>query len=166
MNLTMRAVAITVSDRCAQGVQEDVSGRVLRELLRAAGAEIIAQVIVADDLEPLTQALRDYADGDSVNLIVTTGGTGLRPVITRPKPPAPLSPAKCRAWPRPCAPHLCQPLRWQCSRGLSAAHATVRLSSICQVHPKACANAFRLCSRFCDMPLTCSAEIRHISNPI
>ena len=96
MNLTMRAVAITVSDRCAQGVQEDVSGRVLRELLRAAGAEIIAQVIVADDLEPLTQALRDYADGGSVNLIVTTGGTGLaardntpeatRAVITREVP--------------------------------------------------------------------------------
>ena len=96
MNLTMRAIAITVSDRCAQGVQEDVSGRVLRELLRAAGAEIIAQVIVADDLEPLTQALRDYADGGSVNLIVTTGGTGLaardntpeatRAVITREVP--------------------------------------------------------------------------------
>ena len=75
----MRAVVITVSDRCARGEQEDVSGVVLAELLRAAGAVIAAQEIVPDDLAPLAELLRTYADRPDVNLIVTTGGTGFSP---------------------------------------------------------------------------------------
>ena len=76
MSVTIRAIAITVSDRCARGEQEDVSGAVLAELLRAAGAEIVEKIIVADDLEPLTETLRAYLQRADANLIVTTGGTG------------------------------------------------------------------------------------------
>ena len=76
MTTTIRAVAITVSDRCARGEQDDLSGRVLVELLRDAGAEIVAHEVLADDLEPLADRLRDLADRTDVNLIITTGGTG------------------------------------------------------------------------------------------
>lgn len=77
MNVPIRALAITVSDRCARGEQTDVSGPVLAELLTEAGAEVVDKLIVSDDLEPLTETLREYASRDGVNLIVTTGGTGL-----------------------------------------------------------------------------------------
>jgi molybdopterin adenylyltransferase len=73
------AVAITVSDRCFTGEQEDVSGAALVELLRELDAEIIAYEIVSDDPEMLSDRIREYAGRDDVNLIITTGGTGLGP---------------------------------------------------------------------------------------
>ena len=47
------AVAITVSDRCASGEQKDLSGAALVELLREAGAEIIAHEVPAADSSQL-----------------------------------------------------------------------------------------------------------------
>lgn len=79
MSVHLRAVVITVSDRCARGEQEDVSGETLAALLREAGAEVVAREVLADDLEPLADALRRHADRREVNLVVTTGGTGLGP---------------------------------------------------------------------------------------
>lgn len=72
----IRAVVITASDACAAGERKDESGEALVELLTALGAEIVAKVIVNDDLEPLAHKMRAYADLKHVNLIVTTGGTG------------------------------------------------------------------------------------------
>jgi molybdopterin adenylyltransferase len=75
----IRAVVITVSDACSAGEREDKSGETLVELLTELGAEIVAKEIVNDDLDPLAHKLRAYADLKHVNLIVTTGGTGLGP---------------------------------------------------------------------------------------
>ena len=74
-----RVVVITVSDACSRGEREDASGAVLVQLLADIGAEIVDRKILSDDLEPLIQSLKEYADRDDVNLIVTTGGTGLGP---------------------------------------------------------------------------------------
>ena len=79
MSVAIHAVVITLSDRCARGEQEDTSGVVLADLLRGIGAEIVAQEILPDDLEPLASTLRIYAERPDVNLIVTTGGTGFSP---------------------------------------------------------------------------------------
>jgi len=79
MPTPINAVAITVSDRCARGEADDISGRLLVELLRGAGANIVAHEVLSDDLEPLAEKLRDLADIDGVNLIITTGGTGFGP---------------------------------------------------------------------------------------
>lgn len=79
MAVEIRAVAITVSDACARGERADASGAALMELLQELGAEIVATEIVPDDLAPLTEKLRTYAERPDVNLIVTTGGTGLSP---------------------------------------------------------------------------------------
>ena len=72
----IRAVVITASDACAAGEREDKSGAALVELLTELGAEIVAKVVVNDDIEPLAHKMRAYADLKHVNLIVTTGGTG------------------------------------------------------------------------------------------
>ena len=79
MGVDIRAVVITVSDRCARGERADESGAVLAELIQGMGATIVAKEILPDDLEPLAEKLRTYADRRDVNLVVTTGGTGFSP---------------------------------------------------------------------------------------
>ena len=75
----MKAVVITVSDACSRGEREDTSGAALVQLLTDLGAQIIESKILSDDLDPLIQSLKEFADRDDVNLIITTGGTGLGP---------------------------------------------------------------------------------------
>jgi len=75
----IRAVVITVSDACSRGEREDTSGAALVQLLTELGAEIVETKILSDDLDPLVQTLTDFAQRDDVNLIITTGGTGLGP---------------------------------------------------------------------------------------
>ena len=75
--MEIRAAVLTVSDRGARGERADESGPLLGELLREAGAEVVAQEVVADEFGPLVEKLRALADRGDVNLVVTTGGTGL-----------------------------------------------------------------------------------------
>ena len=77
--MSIRAVVITASDACSRGERQDDSGSALVQLLADLGAEIVATKILSDDLDPLVQTLREFAARDDVNLIVTTGGTGLGP---------------------------------------------------------------------------------------
>lgn len=75
----IRAVVLTISDACSRGEREDTSGAALAQLLTDLGATIVERKILSDDLEPLAQTLRELADRSDVNLIITTGGTGLGP---------------------------------------------------------------------------------------
>jgi len=75
----IRAVVITVSDACSRGERKDESGEVLMQLLKEMSAHIVATKIVSDDLEPLTETLREFAQRPDVDVIVTTGGTGFSP---------------------------------------------------------------------------------------
>lgn len=70
-----KALVLTVSDRCFQGTQEDLSGPTVVDLLEQAGVAAVAREIVPDEVEVIAKALRKAAEG--ANLIVTTGGTGL-----------------------------------------------------------------------------------------
>jgi len=79
MPTQLKAVVITVSDACSRGERKDASGELLVQLLGEVGAEIVATRILSDDQEPLAAELREFADGGGVNLIITTGGTGLAP---------------------------------------------------------------------------------------
>ena len=76
MPTPIHAVVITASDACSRGEREDKSGELLVQLLTELGAKIVAKEILTDDLEPLADKLREYADRPDVNLVVTTGGTG------------------------------------------------------------------------------------------
>jgi molybdenum cofactor synthesis domain-containing protein len=75
----IRAAVITVSDRCARGEAEDLSGPAVIEGLRAINAEVVSVETLSDDLEPLAARLRELADSRTLNLIITTGGTGFSP---------------------------------------------------------------------------------------
>src|SRR5215212_5179629 len=78
MTNEVRAAVLTVSDRSARGERGDESGPVLAGLLRGAGATV-AREVVSDEPGPLASKLRGLADRGDVNLVLTTGGTGLSP---------------------------------------------------------------------------------------
>jgi molybdopterin adenylyltransferase len=73
-----RIAILTVSDRSSQGLRDDESGRVVRELvLDALQAEIVDYRVVPDERPAIEGALRGWADSRAADLVLTTGGTGL-----------------------------------------------------------------------------------------
>lgn len=79
MAAQIKAVVLTISDSGAAGEREDLSGPEVVSGLAALKAEIVATEVVADDRDLIASRLRHFADSSLVNLIVTTGGTGLSP---------------------------------------------------------------------------------------
>lgn len=71
------ARVIVASSRASAGVYEDRSGPILAEWLEERGFSSVQPVVVADG-DPVGAALRD-AVGDGVDLIITSGGTGISP---------------------------------------------------------------------------------------
>ncbi len=86
--MTFRARVITVSTRAAADVWPDRSGPILAQGLIDLGLAVDPVQIVADG-EPVGAALRD-AIADQIDLIVTTGGTGLTPTDRTPEQTAPV----------------------------------------------------------------------------
>ena len=73
----IHAAVLTVSDKGSRGEREDLSGEALEESLRALGVAPVERAIVPDEAEEIAAALRRWADETPVNLILTTGGTGM-----------------------------------------------------------------------------------------
>ena len=96
---TIRCAVVTVSDKGYAGEREDVSGPVLARLLQNMGAEVAEQVVVPDEQAQIEQVLVRLCDQVQMDVIITTGGTGLTPrdvtpeatqaVIERPVPGLP-----------------------------------------------------------------------------
>ena len=68
---------LTVSTSGSQGQREDTSGKAISEALEPRGYRVVRYEIVADDAEIVAERLSQWADAADVDLIVTTGGTGL-----------------------------------------------------------------------------------------
>ena len=68
---------LTVSDKGSRGERKDTAGPALCELLTAHGGIIKETQIVADDQEEITQILQHWSDNLKLDLVLTTGGTGL-----------------------------------------------------------------------------------------
>lgn len=77
--MTFQAGILTASDMGSRGEREDTSGAVIREFLDGIGIGAPLYEIVADDRDAIAERLRAWADAGAVQLIVTTGGTGLGP---------------------------------------------------------------------------------------
>jgi len=79
MNGTRFTIGVlTLSDKGARGEREDESGRVLREMVASLG-EVVRYQVIPDEEELIVSTLVDWVDKDQVDLILTTGGTGLSP---------------------------------------------------------------------------------------
>jgi molybdenum cofactor synthesis domain-containing protein len=74
-----RAAILTISDKGFKGEREDLSGPMLREILGKAGFSVAKTEILPDDQQLLEQRLRHLADESCLDLVVTTGGTGVSP---------------------------------------------------------------------------------------
>ena len=68
---------LTVSDRTAEGVYPDAAGPILKEQIEEAGGTVKRQLVVPDEADQIADTLRTWADGARLDLILTTGGTGL-----------------------------------------------------------------------------------------
>jgi molybdenum cofactor synthesis domain-containing protein len=69
---------ITASDKGSRGEREDVSGRTIATMLAGLG-EVKHYVVVPDEREALSREIVNMVDKLAVDLILTTGGTGLGP---------------------------------------------------------------------------------------
>ncbi len=74
-----RVAVLTISDGVAAGVREDRSGEVASEELQKLGFEVVAREVVSDEKAQIAAFVRAWAGGGEVELVVTTGGTGLGP---------------------------------------------------------------------------------------
>lgn len=68
---------ITLSDKGSKGEREDQSGSIIKEMLKNIGAEVKLYDILPDEKELIKDKLIEYSS--KVDLIITTGGTGLSP---------------------------------------------------------------------------------------
>jgi molybdopterin adenylyltransferase len=74
----MRAAVLTISTSAARHEAPDESGPLLARLAEAAGCDVIAIEVVPDDFALIEDRLTNYVEED-VEVILTTGGTGLSP---------------------------------------------------------------------------------------
>ncbi len=75
----MKVAILTISDKGSRGERVDESGKILQEMMKKNGAEIVFYQIIPDEKRLIAKDLRILADNEKVDLILTTGGTGFSP---------------------------------------------------------------------------------------
>ena len=70
---------ITVSDKGSQGKREDKSGPAIAEMLAGAAIDIKHTLIIPDEVDQIQKAIIQFADVEKLDVILTTGGTGVSP---------------------------------------------------------------------------------------
>jgi molybdenum cofactor biosynthesis protein MoaC len=75
----IRAGIVVISDSVSAGTREDRSGRVIEEELKKWNVEVVSYKILPDEMDQIEKELIRLADELKVDLILTTGGTGLGP---------------------------------------------------------------------------------------
>ncbi len=70
---------LTISDKGWRGQREDKSGKVIRDSLSLLDSRVIKYEVVPDEVEIIANKLTQWADEGEVDIILTTGGTGLGP---------------------------------------------------------------------------------------
>lgn len=77
--MNIRAAIITLSDKGAAGKREDESGSIIREMITGAGMTAVHVAILPDEEDLIITELQRLSDSGGVDLIITTGGTGVGP---------------------------------------------------------------------------------------
>ncbi len=75
----IRAGVLTLSDKASKGQREDMSGKIVQDILRDADITTVLYEIIPDEYDLIASKLIDWCDNKSISLIITTGGTGLSP---------------------------------------------------------------------------------------
>jgi molybdopterin adenylyltransferase len=70
---------LTISDKGSRGERQDKSGEAIREILSSIGVRIAEYDIIPDEKELIAKKLIKWADENNLDVVITTGGTGLTP---------------------------------------------------------------------------------------
>lgn len=81
---------LTISDRGARQEREDASGPALRAIMESHGYRIKVTAIVPDEISEIRRVLTEWTDRQQLDLVITTGGTGLSPRDRTPEATRPL----------------------------------------------------------------------------
>jgi len=74
-----RAAIITLSDKGSKGEREDESGMIIREMIMSIGASVSHYEVLPDEKPGIVEVLSRLSDSGTIDLILTTGGTGVSP---------------------------------------------------------------------------------------
>lgn len=74
-----RCAVLTMSDRCSRKEYEDESGKTIIELIKGIGGEVVEYDVVPDEIDLVKEKLIHFCDNLKVDVVLTTGGTGLGP---------------------------------------------------------------------------------------
>jgi len=78
-----KVAVVTVSNSASAGTADDTSGQIAAERLTLLGFEVVHRLVIPDGADSVANTLRGIVD--SVDLVVTTGGTGLSPTDQTPE---------------------------------------------------------------------------------
>jgi len=77
VTMAIRVGVLTVSDKGSRGERVDTAGPAVADVIRSIGAEVVESIVLADERWEIVRQLKRWADEAKLNLILTTGGTGL-----------------------------------------------------------------------------------------
>ena len=75
----IKVAILTVSDSCSKGQREDISGQTIKDILPKDKYEICDYKVAADQRKSIADELIRFVDQAGVDIVLTTGGTGLGP---------------------------------------------------------------------------------------
>lgn len=70
---------LTMSDKGSRGEREDLSGKEIEKMIKDLPAKVLAYEIIPDEADIIKKKIIEFADKKKVDLILTTGGTGVSP---------------------------------------------------------------------------------------
>ncbi len=77
--MKIKVAVLTISDSCTEGNREDVSGQTIVDVLPEEAFEVSEKKIVPDDYQAIAEILTSFSDEQGIDVVLTTGGTGLGP---------------------------------------------------------------------------------------
>ena len=77
--MAIRVAILTISDRSSRGVRPDTSGPALKKVIFEHDWNLVEMDVVPDEIDAIQQALITWSDSHQIDIILTTGGTGVAP---------------------------------------------------------------------------------------
>ncbi|MFQ5639204.1 MAG: molybdopterin adenylyltransferase [bacterium] len=83
--MKIKTAILTISTKGSQGKRDDTSGETIKELISEIDADVVDYLIIPDDKDTIQKQLIRLVEEIKVDLVLTTGGTGLSPTDVTPE---------------------------------------------------------------------------------